>query len=855
MKTKNKALALVLALMLALTLCPLSGFAAETTVDGLIIDDVTGSQVATAITGDLSLPAGYTWTSSDDSVIAIGTETEGVIPATVTRKLGEDRAVTLTASDGTNEKSFDVVVLAKEKVVIASGTSAGGEHDVLTAKNTDWYKDDVNENLSIAQEADGNYYQKYDFTYANSNFDTHFLTNEQNEALTKSGKFVCEFDFMYDQNTQHLPVQFRVKVGDKNLRFSSFNNGSVYAGEPANGGNSISLGLSKNSSAPAYSLKEWTHVKYEFDLYTCLVTLTMNNQTVSGYCKYTDSENNNYIAPQAYLDEVLESGILGFGLIKGATNSDCGVFSLDNFCVYATDYTALSEADRADYIAGLSWSDFSDKDLSVMENGEIELDNLNGFLNWTAEGSGVVVEDMEYTNTDATVSHVYESKVTFTQPIGNTANSVILTASDANGTAAKKFNISLMPADFTTDLDEDTTKDELLYTDFEEGIAGNAVNVYEFSKLADLTGDLRKVATTTNPWGTVTGVAPTFTYVNDAEKGMAAKISGDKTYVYLKPGVQSSINVQSALTGFDVKFSEGETANSYIQISLEGADTLYQVRVYSGKVLFTNGANFATYSTDTSGWINIAVESNFASRTDNLYINGVKVNDAPLPSRAYSRKDGFSDNQRGIKIYPVSTAEALIDNIYSIANGDDDEALVQAAIEAVQVYYKDAYMTGKNLETKGPKTVHGRINIAANGFASDAVSKDVSGDYDYVANNTGADIVWSGKNVSENVFSPALPADYNLTVMATSGEKTASTEIAVKAAPVIISVDAEGNVTLSGNTEGGTLIVATMDGDKLSDAKVYTSFDSISVADIASYKLIFIDSIGNLAPLAYSISK
>lgn len=820
MKAKTKVLALVMMLTFALTLCPISGFAAGT-VDGLIIDDVTGCQVATAITTDLSLPAGYTWSSSDDSIIAIGAEADGVIPATVTRKNGVDQPVTLTASDGATTKDFDLVVLAKETKVIAAGTSAGGQQDVLTKftkEASNFIDENATQTLTIAQEANGNYYQNYNFRNTKG-YDVNELTVDEISLVNGAESVVIEFDFNYNQTLSN-PVDLILSMPTmKNVRLARWR-GDVTR---------IYFGNESNGAYTSY-VSGWNHVKIELNMYTGAVagTITNANGTVS---KTSNCFNTTYTAQNFFDDSAV--GVRRVFLAKGSSSADCGVFALDNFAVYAKLPSELSAADQKEYIESLNWSDYSNEDASSITTLSEIFGTDGGFINWSSDNSAITFADVKYTTTDESVSKIVGKTATVTRPDGKLNTNVVITATHKDGAeyGEKKFNVSVLPNNYSTDFNSNSSTVCQIVEDFENGTADENV---AFAADEDFRG------TGVSSWGSTN--AGQFKYILDSDKGMVASLSGGDKRMLIKSGASGN-TFNSATVGMEIKFTSGETAASYSRFRFYCAYPIADVYIKNGQIGIglnnSSSPERVWYDVDTSDWMRIDIDTNFTSRTNDIYVNGVKLNSVPLTNWTYYATGNVENLVRTIRFDTNGTSEILLDNISVTCATNADKTKAEAAINAATVYFnEDTVTSALTLPVTGPKFAS-TVDFVNNGISMDG----------------GATIAWTENGEAVTSLNPTSPMEHNYTLTATSGTETATGSVKIKGTPVIISVDEEGNVSLEGNTDGGTLIVATMDGDKLATVKAYTSFDGISVSNIESYKLIFIDSFANLAPLAFSISK
>lgn len=804
MKKRMKVLAIALAVFFVASLCPIVSFAAE--INELTLEAVVGSQSPYAITEDLKLPADYTWTSDSD-VISIAsqssTDDSGLTSyylATVNRVFAADKNVSLTATDSSSStQSFDLTVKSKEIQVIASGTSAGGQADVFTHE-LDW-----GDTMRTIKTGSDNYYtnyQEYDYTNTNNLYDRYYLTNEQCSLIKEASQVVMEFDFNYTCGATGSPVRLQMNTGSKAVYLATWTN---YYKLQAGTGNNV-----------GFEASTWQRCKIMLDVYAGKVTVSIGNLTAQ--TTITD-----------YLDNVLKYPVTSLGFIKGASSNDCGKMLVDNFCIYANMPTALSSGEQKEYIENLRWNDFSTQTASALSAGELSLDSHMGLIDWSISPCDfATLSELSYTSSDETVSKTVGKKLVLEQPNGKLNSSVILTATHKDGESSgrKIFNLSVMPTGYQRDLDSYQSEPSLL-ADFEEGDVNISVPHENHTTL--------KNNGSGSWWGSTNPTS--FSYAKDDNKGMVGSLSGAGKHMWMVVNSTPSYN-HNATLGMDIKFDAGSDSASTFDVHLTGALDVAKISIGNNKLTVHTGKNGTKdFTISTTDWFRLEVDVNCASRTIDIYVDGNKLNSVPLTNDWYYAPSASTSANilRYIKFYPKNSASLLVDNIAVLTTTNEDATKAEGAVKAAQLYYSGKTIVGKTLENNGP--IYQQYNSVSTSF-------EMTG---------GAAISWSGKDITANVFSPVSPSEYEFVITATSGSETCSGTVVLRGAPTIINVDAEGKVTLTGESNG-VMIVAKMDAteNRLVDVKVYTNFDDISVDNTAKYKILFWENLETLVPLAFS---
>ncbi len=796
MKNLKKVLSLVSCLALLMTFVP-AAMAEGASVSTLTVEDITGHQPANMITENLTLPEGYTWTASVDGVI--NTET-----GAVTRKATEDVAVTLTAEAGGESKAFNFIVKSKMTKVLAADTFA---YDYAEGVNpiaqSDFIFTAAKTTIThpILKEADGNSYYEMDWTYAGSDSDSR---NSKENKLRNVPEEFKTADVIY--------VSYKYKYVGKSYGFLRIFPAGVDTLATSIGYNGTSF---RYSSFEPYTGPAKVYNSYAGDgtdaWQTAYLKYNVDNMS---FC--ISDDGRTYLAEKTVRGDFSDKEDVSFTNMSfkpASVGSNCGKLLIDDFVIYTESIDNLSDSDKDDYVdSELDFTDLTDEKASYISKN-LTLPAFDGLVTWTSSDENVIKVEGE------------------TGVIGtrddNLFKPVILTAT--YGSKTKKFNLALAPADTTTII-RANSECELL-EDFEGGADGGTVSITQGTNY-----------NTTKGWIAANPVLEgrTFEYAVDSTKGMVGKLTDSTgTAVSLVPGNAGGAQYRYT-TGLDIKFTPENSTDSFtfaISASIEHSKiviTKNNLRVYEDAYVYPN--QYSDYEVDTNDWIRIEIDTNMASRTQEIFVNGISLTGV-LKNGTYTQqyKTSVTTNTlRWLKFTANGNTPVYIDNIAVAGQTNANRSLADAGVKGAQVFYKDSLLTAKALEANGPSFVTA-VLVDKTTFA-----------------NNGAALAWSGNSVSENKFTPTKPGEYTLTVTATSGIETATGTVSIKGAPVIIG-EADGVFTLSGATEGGKLIVAEFSGEgEMIDAKVYDTFENISIPD-GNYKAFFVTDISKLIPGAFAI--
>lgn len=797
MKTLKKVLSLLVCLALFTTFVPVA-MAEDVSVSTLTLEDITGHQPANMITEAIELPAGYTWTAEPAGVIDITT-------GAVTRKATKDVAVTLTAEAGGESKSFNLVVKSKmTNVLVGDSFAYDYAEDVNPIEQSDFIFTATKTAVKhpILTEADGNSYYEMDWTYAGSDVDS------KNSKENRLRNVPVEF-----KTADVLYVSYKYKYVGKSYGFLRI--------FPA-GVDTLATSIGYNGASFRYSSFEpYTGPAKVYNSYAGNGTDVWQ----TAYLKYNvdtmsfsiSDDGKTYLAEKTVRGDFSDKediSLTNMSFKPASVGSDCGKLLIDDFVIYTESMDNLSDSDKEEYVdSELDFTDLTDEKASYISKN-LTLPAFDGLVTWTSSDESVI-EVKEETGVIGTRDD-------------NLFKPVILTAT--YGSKTKKFNLALAPADTTTVIKANSECE--LVEDFEGGTDGENIVLTQGTSV-----------NTTKGWIAETSVVEgrNFEYEEDSEKGMVGKLTDSTgTAVSLVPGNASGAQYRYT-TGLDIKFAPENNTDSF-KFSIAGAIrhleiiiTKNNLRVYEDAYVYTN--KYRDYAINTNDWIRIEIDTNMASRTQEVFVNGVSVTNGPIKNGTYTQqyKTNVTNNTlRFLHFAATGETSAYIDNIAVAGHTNTDRSLADAGVKGAQVFYENTLISAKTLEASGPKWV---TNVLPDNttFA-----------------NSGAALIWSGNSVSENKFIPTKPGEYTLTVTATSGSETATGTVSIKGAPVIIG-EADGVFTLLGTKEGGKLIIAEYGGEgEMIGAKVYDTFENISVPD-GNYKAFFITDMSKLIPGAFAI--
>ena len=492
---------------------------------------------------------------------------------------------------------------------------------------------------------------------------------------------------------------------------------------------------------------------------------------------------------------------------------------LPTYAVYAEDDDSIASALKVENITSQVTGALSAR------HGDLTLSSCGGKITWTSSDNTLLAVEGE-------------KGVIKTYGI-NVSKPVILTATYEGG--SRKYNFAVAPNKWTLTTIGASGK---LAEDFESGENGQTITV-------DAAAD-HKVRSGWGKLGSDSLAIPDFKYSYDESKGMVGALTGvddAESSLSLLAGAQDA--AQRFATGFDVKLLKGK-----LEFEMNG------VLPYERLVLEDNRIDVYTEETKKEsfeitpgddGWIRVDVDTNWAARSQNIYVNGQALSDMPMKNMMYTtmNKSSIGAALRYIDIKLGSGASALIDNIAVTKFQSTNMAMADAGIKAAQLFYADKEITGKTFETYGPTEHNGGIYDIEDSFENQDGTKD---------SRTGvrATLTWSGDCVGENnVFAPTAPGVYNLTITSYCyantgyGAETKTGTVTIKAAPAVIKT-ADGKINVTGATEGGILVIAQYDenGSFKGAATVKDNFTDITIpSGICRY--FFIKN-GTLSPLAFS---
>lgn len=827
-KALKNILYLLVCLALVMTLVP-TAFAdetsSETSAETLTIEDIAGHQPANMITEKLTLPTGYTWSASPAGVINTTT-------GAVTRKPVEDQEVTLTATkSGGTTKSFTFVVKSKKtKVLIAEsfaydyaeGTNATAQEDFIfkTAKTAVTH--------SVLKEGSGNSYFHADWTYDASDTTAENNNDKKNskklslrtlpEGINAAEELYISFKYKYVKNAgtlddavahMKLDTESKTDITAASFGFNKYSgNDNKYTFRYAVKSISSSSGwYYKDYTADGKD--DWKTAYYKYSL-----------KDVSGAVSEDGVTYKDSVA--LISDTLTDKALTAFSFAPSASASNCGTVLLDDLIIYTESMDNLTTEEKQEYI-----------------DAELDVTDL------TAESAGAVTQDLTLPSFDGLVTwESSDTDVISVQGekgvIGTRDKAIFKTATltATYGTKTRKFNFAVAPADTTTEILGSKFNTIKLLEDFESVTDDMKVKIVEGNKVDTTTGWTAEKATVEDR---------NFGYFEDSEKGMVGQLDDlNGATVSLVPGKTAGSQFRHT-TGFDFKFSPANETDSFT-FDMNGACPIGKIVVTKNKVrvyqdVYTNGGLYTDYTVSTEGWIRVDIDTNMASRTQEIFINGVSLTGA-FKNGAYSQQyksHAVSNSLRFLKFTAKGCTPVYIDNIAAVGHTNDDRSLADAGVKAAQVFYSD-YISqpisqSKALEKTGP--------VLASAQLTDSTTFAATG---------GASLTWSGIGVTEYTFFPSAAGGCNLTVTAASGEETATGSVSLNAAPVVLAEDS-GKITVTKSDDtSGVLIVAEYDSNgRMTAATQYNSFTDVAAP--TAYKAFFVRSLQELIPLAFPLIK
>ncbi len=793
MKNFKKAISVLVAVLMLTALIPAMAQAED--IADLTIEDVVGHQPASMITESLTLPEGYTWTAEPSDVI--NTET-----GAVTRHYVNDSPVTLTATDaeGTSE-SFSLVVKAKTTKIYAADTFAYDYDASADALSQDGFifthhGDSDNNSNHIINDGENSYLQNDMTATDGTNARVRWKgTTEKMESLNSEDVIYIEFDMNYTYTGATYSI-FKLEAVD-----SSGNGVSLAATQAGK------FRAKNQDSSTGYTFTEgqWT---------SAAVKLDMNSKLVSVKIGDNDWVQNTSAITLDSIDSLR--------FVPGSMGSNCGTLLIDNFAVYSESAENLSDEEKNTYIESeVAIKNITSEKASAL-TGSLSLPTAGGLVTWTSSNENVISS---------------AGVVTRSTDINATVKAATLTAQWSGG--SKVYNFAVIPTRYS--------KVDGFLADFEEGSDGSSIST---TTVTDLTARKDYAG-----WGIIADSAPEISYKYDANKGLVGEFTnteGIKNFGYSIGATQ--VGSQRYSTGFDLNVAElGEGSFTF---TMNGAIAHHQLTFTKNTVKVYVDKTTKTYeiTPDENGWIRVDIDSNWAARSQNIYINGEALT-GTLKNMIYTsaNTNGYGGDAYRTFTFAINGAgTVLLDNLTAAKHSESPyqpAIMADAGLKAVELFYSDKIITdGTSLQLVGPGGLYG-------------TAFDISTSLANQTNNswTNAAISYAAACVTEGVFSADKPAEYVLNVTSSAARAnhySASTTgtITIKGAPVVIG-ESDGMLTVSGNTANGTLVVAQYDASgKMTDAKVYTSFDNVTAPE-GSYKAFFIIDMSKLAPGAFAIEK
>lgn len=794
----GKLVSIIACTAMLLTLLP-AAMVQAADLNALTIESITNHQPENMITKDLTLAEGYEWTAEPGGIVDTAT---GVI----TRDAFTDKTVTLTAATGESSKSFTLVVKSKKTKVMVSDNFAYdyAETDNAMAQDNFVFKtEQTNIPHVIATDENGNRYLTLDWT------DTTGKTGSKpvylkNDINVTSGEVYITFKYKYSAAGGSPLANIQVKAGDTYCQSASL---SKYGNQAVFGFRSprwYDSGFTY-SGYNADGTDLWKTAKVKYDISTGNVAI--------GDDDHAFTEGKNVSAANA--------AVSGFCILPGSLRDNCGKLLVDDFVIYTESIDNLTDEDKKAVID----SALNIENITTQVTGALTTNYTPDYLTLSS-GGGLV----NWTSSDPSIISVEGEKGVIKKFGGEVSKPVILSAAYEGG--VRRYNFAVAPTKWTTTVIGTSGK---LAEDFERGTDGQQITVENAASHTARTG-----------WGKLNdGLVPTFTYLYDENKGMVGSLTGndgEETSLSLLAGVSGA--AQRFVTGFDVKVEKGS-----FEFEMNSVLPYEKIVLTNNKIdVYTDGGIVKSFNIepDANGWVRVDIDSNWAARAQNVYINGQALSDMPMKNMLYTTMNtsDIGAALRWIDIKLGSGAKALIDNIAVTRYVSINTALADAGVKAAQLFYLDKEISAKTLETYGPSEHNGGVYDISENFENQHGS------------SKRATLTWSGDAVNGNIFTPTAIGEYTLTVTATStgngwGDDTKTGTFTIKAAPTVINTS-NGKISVTGVTNGGMLLIAQYDETgKFINATVYNdSFTDIQ-APSGNCRYFFFEK-ETLKPLALS---
>ncbi len=839
--------------------------------DEITTESIANGQVADSIVSNLTLPTagGMTWATSDPAVI----EANG----TVHRDLSEDKSVTLTATMGSETKTFAFTVKAKATEVLGQSNFYSPEaladstvlHNALKGDGFQGWtaaQSSASDNSVILADSTGNQYIK--FGTAVSLYRPKYIIDSSADEIALSWDMgfkcddeegACSGDV---SGSWWLAYNLVFTKGDGTTyskQIISWHNtsGGLYVG--TTGGNGTFPGTRALTTAPELSV----YVKVDLANGKYYLGNSADNMRATGYdlgiSKATDANVK----------------LTDIELVKHSSEyRNLGSVLMDNFTV-TTDADAdeligtLSDQERADYFVGLieastittEQPNLITKSLDLTAGyADCDLEKCNVSITWTSTNSAIAADG---TVTQDSVAH---------------SGKVMATVTAGEVTETIPYQFTVQPKSATSNVNA------LATNNFNSTTAGATESI-----------TLTNSESNSGNWTASSPTKVTMTYVEEGNgRGNVAKIeNAAANAVRANIGYNGGmINRYSA--GADIKLVRNADAPSvtfnYMVPGTGTATAGITFDLANRKITLPTKNTSYTFampqSVQEGEWMHVHFDINTMSKTYNVYVNGEKIGNVPVFSPASAISKGTAPI-RGQQFQTSGGAGTIyVDNMYLRAFTDTDVVKTNAAVNAMAILYGynddstnsmvELLRTTIDLPTAGPSNGSewnsGDSYIKTNTvywdpdyvFGSGATYNSIKVDGDTVNAGESYTVGHAGKRIA--------------TVSATSGSVTETLDFPINAAPVKMGItlgeDSSGveryitSVTLTGATvNSGKLIIAKFgnateaEPQELQDVEIYdvtsntvdTSATKLQRGGGVDLKVFYVDSIDNMKPLAHTL--
>ncbi len=847
-KPLAKILSVVCVIALVFSVCTFGVMAEESVLSALTAEKLAVSdgvnQIPSSIVSNLTLPEidGVTWSSSNPDVLA----NDG----TVTRPIAKDANVTLTATAGTEEKAFNFTVKARTTDVMYQDSFAYAtvEDFISVGSSKPWqsYGDAVA--TSIGKDADGNQYAAFDFESSSA---------LKRKAMDVQGDMIyVDFDVKADPDKDTM-IQLRLagtKVSDGSAATTTF----ILTRFRLGTARPYSYEIGKNFGT--YTGTEFVHYHAKIDMVNKQFWVTFGDNaelgpfTVKGQ---RASGVNDFVAYDMNKIDLVE-------VKRSDSNLASGILNIDNFCISTSRSVdelipTLSAEEQLDYVIDDLEEKFPLTDNVALSAKTVALPTYGGIVSWADEngvalGESVSLAQNQTTfNTGKLVATITPTGEGDTTPKTYTYSYTVVPA----GMNVRSRNASKVAFGFDGDWEAPQVMNNTPYTEMEFKVFGK-------------TGDPVPAGVT---W--TTAIESDSEVANKVAKFVNASNASKTVALTQGGGGQENMRMQMSA---DFKLAEGTKAT----IAFSGADTTaavsfdfeagtFALKERSNDVTQGNNPNLAeTYNladfgVEANEWNRVEIDLSTVGFVYDVYLNGTKVNDAPLNCGIVTGNGVYWANPfRYLTFELPENGAILIDNVtVAETTTKNTKAVLDGALRRINKNFttKYAFANGETLYNDMVDT--GFFPGSAYVFGNTNNSEKIP---------TGVSIQWKLDGVALTEVDGRVPVAFNdmgthtLEATITYNSNTVTGSWTITGAPVALrALDTNIPGISLGNDVSGKLIVAKYTDDTMSmleSVKIYKYTNGVNETGAFDFtednvgnnvKMFFISE--EFAPIAYSVAR